>query len=374
MKLQILQENLSKALTVASRFASTKAQLPILGNILLSVQKTKVLVSSTNLEVSVAIAVGAKVEEEGEISIPSKTISEVVINLPKETINLSAEKEQLKISASNFSSTVLGMNASDFPKIPSSVGKEKAIAISKKDLVTALSQVVFATSVDETRPVLTGVLFIWNKDNLSLVATDGFRLSQKKIKVETPAEFPRIILPKMILSEIARSGEDDGEILLDLKDKDKQIVFGVGDITLSSRLLEGEYPDFEKIIPKKSGVNVLVDKEEFLRTVKLASVFARDSANIIKIKVLKDSLKVTAESGSSGSQETKIDAKVETTDPSLASGFEIAFNYRFLEDFLHSVSGEEVKMEFSGENGPGVFTDTHDSSYLHLIMPVKVQS
>lgn len=374
MKLQILQENLSKALTVASRFSSTKAQLPILGNILLSVQKTKVLVSSTNLEVSVAIAVGAKVEEEGEISIPSKTISEVVINLPKETINLSAEKEQLKISASNFSSTVLGMNASDFPKIPSSVGREKAIAISKKDLVTALSQVVFATSVDETRPVLTGVLFIWNKDNLSLVATDGFRLSQKKIKVETPAEFPRIILPKMILSEIARSGEDDGEILLDLKDKDKQIVFGVGDITLSSRLLEGEYPDFEKIIPKKSGVNVLVDKEEFLRTVKLASVFARDSANIIKIKVLKDSLKVTAESGSSGSQETKIDAKVETTDPSLASGFEIAFNYRFLEDFLHSVSGEEVKMEFSGENGPGVFTDTHDSSYLHLIMPVKVQS
>ncbi len=371
MKLQILQENLTKALITASRFASTKAQLPILGNILLSAQKTKMLVSSTNLEVSVAIAVGAKVEEEGEISIPSKTISEIVANLPKETIGISSEKEQLKIAGTNFSSTILGMNASDFPKIPNSVSKDKSISISKKDMVTALSQVVFAASTDETRPVLTGVLFIWGKDTLSLVATDGFRLSQKQIKLSVPVEFPRIILPKMILSEISRSGEEDGELFLDLKDKDKQAVFGIGDITLSSRLLEGEYPDFEKILPKSSAIKILCDKEEFLRTVKLASVFARDSANIVKIKVLKDLLKITAESGSSGSQETKIDAKVDFSGES-SGPFEIAFNYRFLEDFLHSVSGEEVKMDFSDTDKAGLFTDTSDASYLHLIMPVRV--
>lgn len=373
MKLQILQENFAKAVSTASRFASTRAQLPVLGNILLTAQKTKLLVCSTNLEVSVAIAVGAKVEEEGEISIPARVINETIVNLPRETVSLSSEKEQLKISVPNFSSTILGMNAADFPKIPGSVSKEKVVQVPKKELLQALSQVVFATSIDETRPVLTGVLFIWEKDGLTLVATDGFRLSQKKIKLSGASSLPKIILPKLILSELSRSQEYEGEILLDLKEKEKQAVFGIGDTILASRLLEGEYPDFEKIIPKKSGCEILVDKEEILRAVKLASIFARDAANIVKIKVLKESLKITAESSSAGSQETKVDAKVEIKSADISEGFEIAFNYRFLEEFLHSVTGGEVKMEFSGVNAPGIFTDTSDNLYLHLIMPVRVQ-
>lgn len=373
MKLTVLQENLEKAIGTASRFASVKAQLPILGNILISAQKTKIMICATNLEVSVAISIGAKIEEDGEISIPSKVINEITGNLPKETVNLSSEKEQLKLSAPNFSSVILGMNSSDFPKIPSSIGKEKTIVISKKELLAALSQVIFATSVDETRPVLTGVLFIWEKENVSLVATDGFRLSQKKIKLTSSSALPRFILPKLILSELLRSTEEVEEILMDLRDKEKQAVFGLGDTILASRLLEGEYPDFEKIIPKKSSCTILVDKEEALRGVRLASIFARDGANIIKIKVLKESLKITAESSSSGNQETKVDAKVTFTGPEVSDGFEIAFNYRFLEDFLHSATGEEVEMNFSGQNAPGVFKDTQDPSYLHLIMPVRVQ-
>lgn len=370
MKLTVLQENLGKAITQAARFASTKAQLPILGNILISSQKTKILVSSTNLEVSVSVAVGAKVEEEGDISVPAKVVSELIDNLPKTTLDISSEKEQLKVSASGFSSTILGINSSDFPKIPNSVSKEKSISIPKNDLVKALSQVVFATSNDETRPVLTGVLFIFGKE-MSLVATDGFRLSRKNIKTNYSGDGNRVILPKMILNEISRAGEVD-EVLFELKDKEKQVVFGMGDTVLSSRLLEGEYPDFEKIIPKKGSCEILVDKEEFGRAVKLASIFAREGANIVKIKVLKESLKISAESSSSGSQEAKVDAKINNDNPELAEG-EISFNYRFLEDFLHSVSGDEVKMEFSGPNSPGLFTDTDDSSYLHLIMPVKVQ-
>lgn len=373
MKLTVLQENLEKAIGVASRFASVKAQLPILSNILISAQKTKIMICATNLEVSVAVSIGAKIEEDGEISIPSKVINEIVGNLPHETVNLSSEKEQLKLSAPNFSSVILGMNSSDFPKIPSSIGKEKAVIISKKELLAALSQVIFATSVDETRPVLTGVLFIWEKENLILVATDGFRLSQKKIKLASQSILPRFILPKLILSELLRSTEEIEEILMDLRDKEKQAVFGLGDTILASRLLEGEYPDFEKIIPKKSSCSILVDKEEALRGVRLASIFARDGANIVKIKVLKESLKITAESASSGNQETKVDAKVTFTGPEVSDGFEIAFNYRFLEDFLHSVVGEEVEMNFSGPNAPGVFKDTQDASFLHLIMPVRVQ-
>ena len=172
MKLQILQENLEKAVNIASRFASAKAQLPVLGNILLSSQKSKVYVNSTNLEVSVSVQVGSKVEEEGEISIPARTISDLVSNLPKETISIESEKEQLRVSAPGFSSKILGMNSSDFPKIPTSISKEGSVSLPLKEFLEALSLTTFATSVDETRPVLTGVLFLWNKEGLTMVATD----------------------------------------------------------------------------------------------------------------------------------------------------------------------------------------------------------
>jgi DNA polymerase-3 subunit beta len=371
MKLQILQENLEKAVNITARFASTKAQLPILGNILISTQKSKIYVSSTNLEISASVQVGAKIEEEGEISIPAKVISELVSNLPKETITLSSEKEQLKVSTSGFSSTVLGMNSSDFPKIPNTISGSNAITLSRDEVVKSLGQVVFATSTDETRPILTGVLFVFGKDAFSLVATDGFRLSKKKLSFkEGKQTFENVVIPKGVLGELARGVFEEEDILFGVQEKEKQVVFGVGDTILTSRLLEGEYPDFEKIIPKNSSIKVFLDKEEFLRAVKLASIFARESANVVKLKVLKDSVKVSAESGAAGSQEMKVDAKIEGSTP--VDGFEIAFNYRFLEDFLHSVTGEEIKMEFSGVAASGVFTDSTDQNYLHLIMPVKI--
>ncbi len=375
MKLQILQENLEKAVSVTSRFASTRAQLPILGNILISTKKSKIYISSTNLEISASVQVGAKIEEEGDISIPAKVISELVANLPRETVSLSSEKEQLKVSVSGFSSTVLGMNSSDFPKIPNTVDKEKSVSLPQSEFVKALGQVSFATSTDETRPVLTGVLFLFGKDSLSLVATDGFRLSRKILPFKSgkiPGE--NIVVPKGVLGELSRTISDDGVILFNVQEKEKQVIFGIGDTVLTSRLLEGEYPDFEKILPKSSAIKILIDKEEFARAVKLASIFARESANIIKIKVLKDSINISAESSAAGSQETKVDVKIESGGSDLVSGFEIAFNYRFVEEFLHSASGEEVKMEFLSVSAPGVFTDTSDSSYLHLIMPVKVQN
>ena len=370
MKLQILQENLEKAVSLTSRFASSRAQLPILGNILLSTKKSKIYISSTNLEISASVSVGAKIEEEGEISVPAKVISELVANLPKETVTLSAEKEQLKVSVSGFASTVLGMNSADFPKIPNAVDKERSISFSQAEIIKALGQVLFATSTDETRPILTGVLFLFGKNSLSLVATDGFRLSRKNLSLKTEKiTTDSVVIPKGVLSELSRTASEDEEILFGVQEKEKQVIFGIGDTVLTSRLLEGEYPDFEKIIPKSSTTKVLLDKEEFIRAVKLASIFARESANIVKIRVLKDIINVSAESGTAGSQETRVDAKIESSE----KDFEIAFNYRFIEEFLHSVSGEEVKMEFSSVSAPGVFTDTSDSSYLHLIMPVKVQ-
>lgn len=374
MKLQLLQENLEKAVGITSRFASTKAQLPILGNILISTKKSKIFISSTNLEISASVKIGAKIEEEGEISIPAKVITDLVSNLPKETINLESEKEQLKISTSGFSSTILGMDSTDFPKVPNSINEKESISFSKKDLSESLNKVTFATSVDETRPILTGVLFILDKNSLSLVATDGFRLSKKVINVgKLGDQKKQVVIPKGILGEIGRGVFEGESVLFNLEENEKQVVFGLEDTILTSRLLEGDYPDFEKIIPSQSNIKVILDKEEFLRAVKLASIFARESANVVKIKILKDSLKVSAESGQAGSQETKVDAKVEGEASDINSGkFEIAFNYRYLEDFLHSVVGEEVEMNFLNPTAAGVFRDTSDSDYLHLIMPVRV--
>lgn len=372
MKFTILQEDLSKAVSIASRFASSKAQLPVLGNVLISTSKTKVKVMSTNLEISVAVSVGAKVEEEGDLSIPSKVLNDLISNLPKESIEISSKEEQLKVSASGFSSTVLGMGASDFPKIPTSVDKNVSITLPAKNFSEALSQVVFATSLDETRPVLTGVLVTKEKGGkMSLVATDGFRLSKKVIKVDGDSEF-KLIIPKGVLSELQR---DNGVETLEFSfnHEDKQAIFSFEDTTLSSRLLEGEYPDYEKIIPKTSSAKISVDKEDLQRAVKLASVFARESSNIVKIKVLSESLKISAESGSSGNQEMTIEAKVEK-DSSFESGMEISFNYKFLEDFIHSANNDTLLLEVSGSNSAGVFKDSSDDSYLHLIMPVRVQS
>ncbi len=373
MRVQVLQENLEKAIGITTRFASAKAQLPILGNVLISTRKSKIYISSTNLEISASVKIGAKIEEDGEISIPAKIISELVPNLPKETIGLQSEKEQLKISTNGFTSTILGMDSTDFPKIPNALNEKNTISFSKKLLSESLGKVVFSTSTDETRPILTGVLFILKDNSLSLVATDGFRLSRKNVLLKDfKGEEKSVVIPKGILGEIIRGVFETDDILFDLEESEKQVLFELEDTVLTSRLLEGEYPDFEKIIPKESNIKVFLDKEEFLRAVKLASIFAKEAANVVKLKILKDSIKVSAESGQAGSQETKVDAKVESGISNFESGFEIAFNFRYLEDFIHSVTGEELSMEFVSSTSAGVFKDTSDENYLHLIMPVKM--
>lgn len=375
MKLQVLQENLNKALGLASRFASVKAQLPVLGNILFSARKTKLTLSATNLETSISISLGAQIKEEGELTLPARVISDFVANLPATTLNLESEKEHLKITGSDFSSRVAGMNAVDFPAVPRNIDQGKSFVLPRENFLKALSCVSFSTSIDETRPILTGVLFVFETERLTLVATDGFRLSQKKIKLENSLKPQKVVLPKSALLELARIGEAGENLLFSFQEKENQILLGIENIILSSRILEGDFPPFEKIIPKSSNIRVRCDKEDLLRAVKLASVFARDSANIVRLNLKKGFLTLFAESSAAGSQETKVEAIIESpfTKTSENKGFEIAFNYRFLEDFLKAIEGEEVNLAFSDSISPGVFTDPQDPDYLHLIMPVKLQ-
>ena len=365
MKLQVLQEELSKALSLANRFASAKAQLPVLGNILLSSKKSKLLISSTNLEISINIAIGAKVETEGDITIPAKVITDIVTNLNPEQINLVSKEENLNITNSEFESTISGMNALDFPSIPKRMEKID-LSISKDELAKALSLVLFAVSSDETRPILTGVLFICKKGELTLVATDGYRLSQVMLKNNSIAKSFKIILPKAVLGELTRL-PSDGDIEFFFDEPNNQAVFKSENIILSSRVLEGEFPDYQKIIPKDFMLKILAEKNDLIQAVKLASVFARDSANIVKLSIKNGKLEFSTESQLSGRQKTKIEAKIDGED------LEIAFNYRFLEEVLQAIEGEDVSIEFSGSSSPAVFKDLKNSNFLHLIMPVKLQ-
>lgn len=370
MKIQVLQEDLSKALNITSRFASTKIQLPVLANVLFNSQKNRLVISATNLETSVSLSLGAKVEREGSITVPSRTITDLVSNLKSGQVSLSSEKEILKVVTSDFESSVSGMNASDFPSVPSEVGVGNC-KIAGSDLQDGLTSTLFSVSTDETRPVLTGVLVIMRKEEIVLVSTDGFRLSQKKIKAGKFTDERKIIIPKSVLSELIRlSGEED--ILFSYQKQNNQVIFGVSNIVLTSRIIEGDFPDFERIIPKEGKYKINLDKEEFLRVVKLASVFARDSANVVKIKLNEDSLEVLAESQQFGSQKARLDAKVEGSVSD--DKFTIAFNYRFLEDFLSIVKGEDVRLELSEPNAPALFIDPKDLSYLHIIMPVRIQT
>jgi DNA polymerase-3 subunit beta len=369
MKLKILQENLAESIQVASRFTSNRAQLPVLGNIYLSSEKNKLVISATNLEMSFTTSIGSQVEKEGKITVPARVLADLVGNLNPGSLNIETDKEQLLISGDDNRFSISGMNVSDFPSVPQSIGKSNVV-LSNQDLLDSLSRVLFAVSSDETRPILTGVLIIFKDKDVHFIATDGFRLSQRKIKVrESFKKEEKVIIPKNILGELVRlaKGED---IKMEIKKEDKQVIFAFEKAILSSRTIEGEFPDYERIIPKSSSIKVGVDREDLLRAVKLISVFARDSGNVAKIKVGKEALTLSAESQLSGSGEEKIDAKVESEVEDLI----IAFNFRFLEEFLNSTDGETIEIGLGDANAPGVFKDPKDLNYLHLIMPVRIQS
>ena len=369
MKLQVLQEEFVKNVNIAQRFTSSRAQLPVLGNVMLQGLGNKLYISATNLENSIYTSIGAKIENEGEITVPVKILYDLISNLNSGNVELKSEKEVLEISSGSFSSKITGVNASDFPSIPKRVDKE-ALKLPFDLFKESLNKILFSVSNDETRPILTGVLMVFKKDEAIFVSTDGFRLSKRLLKGKGVGVETKLIIPKGILSEIARLETEEENLMISTKDG--QVVFKVGGMILSSRVIEGDFPDYEKIIPKSSDIKINIDKDDFLQGIKLASVFARDSANIVKLVMEKDGIVINAESQSHGNQKNKVEAKIDSTSKS-SPLLEIAYNYRFIEEFLQ-IAGGDVEIEFTNANAPGVFNDAQDSDLLHLIMPVRLQS
>jgi DNA polymerase III subunit beta len=373
MKLEILQENLAQGLLKVIKFIDTRGQLSILSNILLEAQTGKLKLSSTNLETGINLWLPAKIEKPGKITIPAKVLTEFVSSLPADKVLLDLEQSKLNISCRNYKASFNGIAAAEFPSVPSlkkeMKKKPETIKLKADKFLKAVDQVAFTAAQDESRPVLTGVKLEFKPGKIILAATDGYRLSYKTLKTKNRFKAEYLIIPAKALIELRRiCGQEESEqVSLSLVDEGNQAIFTVGDVEIVTRLIEGEFPDFTKIIPEDKETSVVLDREEFKSAIKTASIFAKDSANIIKFDIKKNKLSVSANAPEVGENEIKLDCKVD------GSNNTIAFNFRFLQEYLNCVDSQEILIDILGPLKPGVFKPAGNSTFLYIIMPVRVQ-
>lgn len=365
MRLSILQQDFWPALSAVSRSCGVRSQLPVLGNILLQAQGEKLKLSATNLEIGVVKFVKAKIEEEGEVTIPAKTLCEIVSNLSGEEISLAASQDQIEITTPTFSSKLNGIPASEFPSIPLT-GKE-AVSVAPEILIKSLPQVIFAAAAEDGRPILTGILTEIKDKKLQLVATDGYRLAHKTVTTQEDVSF-RALVPRKTFEEIVRLlSEDEADLVkVSTSDDQNQIIFSFGRTQLSSRLIEGVFPAWEKIIPQEFKARIVVERAELLKGVKIASVFARSEANIIALQNLPDKLLLTSEAKELGNQKKEIEAQSEGEET------RIAFNARFLQDVLSALSSTQLVIELSGNLSAAVIKPMGEEGLEYIIMPVNL--
>jgi DNA polymerase-3 subunit beta len=369
MKIIIQSGELKKYLGIVNRGVSSRPQLPILSGVLLKAIGDEVSLVATDLEVSFWLRLSAKVEEEGEVVIPAKLFSELVASFPTGNVTISVEKHVVKIEVEGIVSEIVGQGAEDFPSIPRA--SKAQVILRSGDFRQKVDRVCVSAARDDTRPVLTGVLWEINEDKVSLVATDGYRLSVDKLtlsKTELEKE-TRLILPSRSLQEISKmlgeTGADD--FSLEFDKKNQQVIFKVGEIEVASRLIAGEFPPYQQIMPNTYSSRAVFGRVEILEGVKRASLFARDNANIVKLQMEKDGVVVKAESTQVGTSVSKIAATVEGEE------LTVAFNARYLLDYLASCTSENVIWETEGELKPSVFRNEDEDTWVQVVMPVRVQ-
>lgn len=362
MKLQVTQENLNKALGSVARIASTRNALPILGNVLLKATDKQLSVAATNLDIGITHYVGSKIVKEGSITVPARLMQDFIGSLPSGVIDLDLDDHKLHISAGQYTSTINGVSAEDFPVMPDITGgstwEVPALTFKK-----ALQQTVFAASGDEARPVLTGVYLHTFKGDLYVVATDSYRLAEKKV-MKSKQEVS-LLIPSGAMQDLLRV-LGDGEEAVRVTHDDQQVLFQVGEIELVSRLVEGVYPPYRKLIPEEFSVSATMSRDDFSNITKVSSLFARESAGSITIKVDELAKQVSINSVASQLGENTASAAAEVT----GSG-EVTLNSRYLLDALHVFTGDKVTFQFNGKLDPSLITDPGSKDYKHIVMPLR---
>lgn len=369
MRLSVLQENLHKGVSRASRIISTKPQVPILANLLLLATEEGLQIVSSSLETTMKTTINAKVDKDGGLCVPARVFSELVSSLPQDTVLLEEKEKSLVVSCGGVRATIAGVDSGEFPPVVATAGKSTTV-VEKDVLARALSLVLFAAATDEGRPLLTGVKITQKKDSTVLAVTDGYRLSVYGLSLGF-ADKTDTVIPARALIELVRVCQEEKETkgVVFFPVVDGQLCIRVGETEIITRQVDGQYPNYEKIIPARHTTSATVDTQGLLRAVRSASIFARDSANVVRFHINKKSLTVSANTPQLGEGAVEIDAKIVGEE-----GGDIAFNSRFLIDLLGVFPGDEVVLETTGSLNPGVFFSPKDPAFLHVIMPVRVAS
>lgn len=400
MRVSCLQENLAKGLSIVGRAVASRSTLPVLGNILLEAKNGELRLAATNLEIGVNCWLGAKVEDEGAITVPARLLAEFVNSLPPERIDmeLTVRTQTLHLRCARFEANMKGIDAADFPIIPTAGGGHEIeeateilegtrIELEAAGLRKMIDQVAFAASTDESRPTLTGVEVSFNPERLAMAATDGYRLSVRSIALDKAMvkEAMTVIVPARSLGELARISADADEerpvqvIVTQSRNQALFQIWGKAEargnfhrVELVSQLIDARFPDYRAIIPKSHTTRTVVDTASLLKAVRVAFLFARDNANIIRLAVApgngekQGQVRLTASSQEMGDNVNELDALVEGSD------LEIAFNARYLIDVLTQIDQPQVVIETTQSTRPGTIRPVGlgEEEFLHVVMPM----
>ena len=366
MKITISTENLKKSLAIVSKAVPIRPTTPILNNVLVKAQKGGLEITGTNLDTTIVNWTPAKIDKEGEITIPVRVLAELVNSLKEEKVNLEVSKETAIITTLSTTAKIPTIAASEFPTLKADT-KVKEHRFSRKDFIQAVKEVVTAASQDEARLVLTGVLVTPGKEGALLVATDGYRLAKKKTGIQVEEE---VIIPARDLAEIAKiaSSSEENEVLFRLSEGDNQVGFTIGHTNYYTKLIAGEFPNYEQIIPKEFVASAILDKEGFIEALRTASAFAKDLGNVVRLYFNENKSFVSASSSTTGESKVRLEAKVSGQE------IDIAFNSRYLLEGVSTITGDKIEIKFAGTVKPALIKSPADDSLTYIVMPVRSQT
>src|SRR5712692_9590129 len=356
MKITCKQQDLSRGLSAVSHAVSNRSTLPILSNILLATDQGRLKLSATNLEIGINCLVDAQIQEEGSTTVPAKLLTDLVSRLPQTSVDLSVSEgsNTLSIKGQGSNANIKGMDASEFPLIPSAEGGEPPVLLDAVLLKEMIAEVAFAAAEDDSRPVFTGVLVQVSDEKITFAAADAFRLAVRVAPLPGDGH-PRgdILIPARTLTELARILPTEGTVEMIVTPNRSQVLFHTPQLDLVSRLIDGTFPNFRQIIPKEHATRAVVETKLFAEAVKRAALFARDSSNITRVKINpgeNDGL----EPGALTVEATAEDLGDNTSTVNAA------------------VDAPEVALEANGATKPGVIKPVGASDYTYVIMPMHI--
>ncbi len=367
MKITLLQENLRNALNNVSKAVPTKPPLAILSSILLQAQPTNLQLSGTDLYLGIQAQVLGNTEEPGEIAVPGKILSEIISALPPGKVTLSTQENTLTITSTSGRTQIQGQSSDDFPPFPTPNGQ--TFFLSGAELQTIDTNLRFSTGLDPTRVVLTSLLFQFSQAGLKVVATDGFRLAIQVFPDHISDQDTTLLVPAKALSEVNRiaQAEKVETLTFSVSQELKQLSFSINDTQIFVRLIEGDFPPYQKIVPASFELEAEWDGEEFLSQLKRAMIFARESSHIIRLSLTEQTLTIKASSTAQGEYEGSIPVSL-----SKGTGNVIAFNAKYLIDFISTLKPAKVWFGMNESLKPAMFRPSGSPTYSYVVMPFRV--